>query len=108
MIQPRDVDNVPNEQWDSFKKSAQADELWYNGPGDLLDTPEGRSKFCKLNKTSVFKKTDPEYPGYSIWVFNNQGVGMVVKKRSRVDPVLMENIEYDAEGVQMSKSFEPA
>ena len=33
---------------------------------------------------------------------------MVVKKRSRVDPRLMEDIEYDADGKELSKSFEPA
>ena len=33
---------------------------------------------------------------------------MVVKKRSHVDPRLMEDIEYDADGKEISKSFEPA
>ena len=33
---------------------------------------------------------------------------MVIKKRSRVDPSLMENIEYDSDGKEISKSFEPA
>ena len=40
--------------------------------------------------------------------FNNQGQGLVVKKRSRVDPALMENVEYDAEGKELSRSYEPA
>ena len=33
---------------------------------------------------------------------------MVIKKRSRVDPSLMEDIEYDSDGKEISKSFEPA
>ena len=33
---------------------------------------------------------------------------MVVKKRSHVDPMLMEDIEYDAEGKEISRSYEPA
>lgn len=108
MIQPDDVMKVENEDWEEFKKQAAQDELYYNGPGDLLDTAEGRSKFCKLNETGVFRKPDPDYPNYKIWVFNNQGQGMVIKKRSRVDPALMENVEYDAEGNLLSKSYEPA
>ena len=108
MLNPKDVDKVPAEEWEQFKKEAVKDELYYSGPGDLLDTPEGRAKFCRLNKTSVFRKPDPEFPGYKIWVFNNQGEGMVVKKRSRVDPALMEDVEYDAEGREISRSYEPA
>ena len=56
----------------------------------------------------MFRKPDPEFPGYKIWVFNNQGVGMVVKRRSRVDPQLMEDVEYDADGNELSRSYEPA
>ena len=82
MIQPNDVDKVENEDWEAFKKRAMQDELYYNGPGDLLDTAEGRAKFCRLNKTSIFRKPDPEFPGYKIWVFNNQGQGLVVKSKS--------------------------
>ena len=108
MLNPKDVDKVPEEEWEQFKKEAVKDELYYSGPGDLLDTPEGRAKFCRLNKTSVFRKPDPEFPGYKIWVFNNQGEGMVVKKRSCVDPALMEDVEYDAEGKEISRSYEPA
>ena len=108
MLDPRDVDRVSEEDWEQFKKEAVKDELYYNGPGDLLDTAEGRAKFCRLNKTSVYRKPDPEFPGYRIWVFNNQGEGMVVKKRSRVDPKLMEDVEYNAEGVEISRSYEPA
>ena len=33
---------------------------------------------------------------------------MVVKKRSRVDPMLMEDVEYNADGVEISRSYEPA
>ena len=108
MLDPRDVDKVPDEEWEQFKKDAVKDELYYNGPGDLLDTAEGRAKFCRLNKTSVYRKPDPEFPGYRIWVFNNQGQGMVVKKRSKVDPALMEDVEYDADGKEISRSYEPA
>ena len=108
MYQPNDVNNVPEEEWEEFKKKAAQDELFYSGPGDLLDTAEGRAKFCRLNKTSVYRKPDPAYPGYKIWVFNNQGEGMVIKKRSHVDPSLMEDIEYNAEGNEISRSYEPA
>ena len=108
MIQPDDVMKALDENWDSFKQEAMKDPLFYNGPGDLLDTPEGRAKFCALNETGVFRKADPEYPGYKIWVFNLQGKGMTVKKRSRVDPMLMEDTDYDAEGNETGKSYEPA
>ena len=74
----------------------------------MLDNPEGRAKFCRLNVSGLFNKDDPNFPGYKIWVFNNQGQGLVVKKRSRVDPALMENVEYDAEGKELSRSYEPA
>ena len=108
MLDPRDVDKVPDEEWEQFKKDAVKDELYYNGPGDLLDTAEGRSRFCRLNESGAFRKPDPNYPGYTIWVFNNQGQGLVVKKRSRVDPALMEDVEFNAQGVEISKSYEPA
>ena len=108
MYQPNDVDKVPQEEWEEFKKKAAKDELYYAGPGDLLDTPEGRSKFCRLNDSGAFRKPDPDFPGYTIWVFNNKGEGMVVKKRSRVDPMLMEDVEYNADGVEISRSYEPA
>ena len=108
MIQPKDVDKVENEDWEEFKKRAMQDELYHSGPGDMLDTAEGRAKFCRLNESGLFRKPDPAYPGYSIYVFNNQGQGLVVKKRSRADPSLMEDVEYDAEGAEISKSFEPA
>ena len=108
MIEPNDVMRVDDKDWEQFRKDAAKDELYYSGPGDLLDTPEGRAKFCRLNVTSAFNKPDPDFPGYKIWVFNNQGQGMVVKKRSRVDPRLMEDIEYDADGREISRSYEPA
>ena len=41
MIQPEDVMKASDEGWEDFKKEAQKDPLYYNGPGDLLDTPEG-------------------------------------------------------------------
>ena len=108
MLQPNDVMNAAEENWEEFKKQAAQDPLFYNGPGDLLDTPEGRAKFCRLNVSGAFNKNDPEFRGYKIWVFNNQGEGMVIKKRSRVDPALMENVEYDAQGKELSRSYEPA
>ena len=108
MIDPKEVDKVPDEEWEEFKKRAMKDELFYNGPGDMLDTPEGRAKFCRLNVSGAFNKVDPQFRGYKNWVFNNQGEGMVVKERSRGDPALMENVEYDAEGKELSRSYEPA
>lgn len=108
MIQPNDVNKVSDEDWEEFKRRAARDELYYTGPGDLLDTPEGREKFCRLNESGMFRKPDPDFPGYQIYVFNNQGEGMVIKKRSRVDPALMEDVEYNAEGVEISRSYEPA
>lgn len=83
------------------------DELYYSGEGDLLDTEEGRAKFCRLNETTVFRKKDPGTWNNYIWVFNNQGVGMTIKKQSRVDPQLMECIDYDADGKETGKSYEP-
>lgn len=108
MIQPRDIDAVSEADWEAFKKRAAQDELYYTGPGDLLDSPEGRAKFCRLNETGLFRKPDPAFPGYQIFVFNNQGEGLVIKKRSRVDPALMEDVEYSAEGLELSRSYEPA
>lgn len=108
MIQPEDVMKASEEEWESFKQEAANDPLYYSGPGDLLDTAEGRKRFCALNETSVFRKEDPDYPGYKIWVFNLQGKGMTIKKRSRVDPALMEDIDYDADGNEVGKSYEPA
>ena len=108
MVEPNDVMKVEEEDWEQFKKDTMEDELYYKGKGDLLDTPEGRAKFCRLNESSVFRKPDPDNPGYKIWVYNLQGQGLVVKKRSKVDPKLMEDIEYNADGVEISKSYEPA
>ena len=108
MIYPNDVDKIDDKDWEEFKKQAYKDELYYTGEGDLLDTPEGRAKFCRLNETTVFNKPDPDFPGYKIWVFNNQGKGLVVKKRSKVDEAIMEDIEYNADGIEISRSYEPA
>ena len=108
MLQPDDVMKTFDEDWEAFKEKARQDPLYYSGPGDLLDTPEGRAKFCRLNETGVFRKPDPVYPTHKIWVFNLQGQGMTIKKRSRVDPALMEDIDYDADGIETGKSFEPA
>lgn len=108
MIQPNDIMKADEANWREVKKAAMQDELYYDGPGDLLDTAEGRAKFCRLNESSVFRKPDPDFPNYKIWVFNVQGQGMVIKKRSRVDNALMENVEYDADGNEISRSYEPA
>ena len=108
MVEPNDVMCTNDSDWEEFKKKAMNDELYYHGEGDMLDTAEGRAKFCRLNETSIFRKPDPDYPGYKIWVFNNQGVGMVVKRRSHVDPQIMEDVEYDADGNELSRSYEPA
>lgn len=111
MIQPNDVDRALNSgdvSWEDFKKDAMKDELFYKGEGDLLDSAEGRSNFCRLNETGVFRKDDPENPGYKIWVFNLQGQGLTIKKRSKVDPMVMEDIEYNADGIEVGKSYEPA
>ena len=108
MIQPNDINSVSDEEWEAFKKRAAQEETYYTGPGDLLDTAEGRAKFCRYNESGAFNKEDPVFPGYKIWVFNNQGEGMVVKRRSRVDPSVMEDVEFNADGVEISRSFEPA
>lgn len=108
MLQPKDVMKVSEEDWEAFKEEAKKDELYYSGKGDILDTAEGRKRFCALNVSSVFRKDDPEFPGYQIWVFNLQGQGLTVKRRSKVDPRVMVNTEYDAEGNEVGKSYEPA
>ena len=108
MIQPKDIDHVSDEEWEDFKKKALQDELFYNGPGDLLDTPEGRARFCRLNESGLFNKQDPDFPMHKIWVFNLQGQGLIIKRRSHVDPTLMENTDYDAEGNEIGKNYEPA
>ena len=63
MIQPKDVDRVSEEDWEDFKKKAAQDEMFYSGPGDLLDTPEGRARFCRLNESGMFRKPDPASRG---------------------------------------------
>ena len=108
MYNPNDVLKVSEEDWEEFKKDACEGELFYRGEGALLDTAEGRSKFCRLNETSVFRKDAPDLPGSKIWVFNNQGKGMPINTRSRVDPAITEDIVYDSDGYQISKSYEPA
>lgn len=92
------------EEEDGYKYN---DELYYTGEGDLLDTAEGRAKFCRLNETTVFRKKDPATWNNYIWVYNNKGVGMTVKRQSRVDPQLMECVDFDADGNFVSKSYEP-
>lgn len=92
------------EQEDGYTYS---DELYYKGEGDILDTAEGRAKFCRLNETTVFKKKDPTVWNNYIWVYNNKGVGMTIRRQSHVDPELMEMIDYDADGNEISKSYGP-
>ena len=84
-----------------------SDELFYTVEGDLLDTPEGRAKFCRINESTVFRKKDPTVWKNYIWVFNNQGVGMTIKRQSHVAPQLMECIDYDADGNEIGKAYEP-
>ena len=84
-----------------------SDELFYTGEGDLLDTPEGRAKFCRISESTGFGKKDPTVWNNYIWVFNNQGVGMTIKRQSHVDPQLMECIDYDADGNEIGKAYEP-
>lgn len=55
----------------------------------------------------MFKKKDPTVWNNYIWVFNNQGVGMTIKRQSHVDPQLMECIDYDADGNEIGKAYEP-
>lgn len=105
---------MTNEEWIDIKKEIEtqdgykySDELYYTGEGDLLDTAEGRAKFCRINETTVFKKKDPTVWNNYIWVFNNQGVGMTIKRQSHVDPQLMECIDYDADGNAIGKAYEP-
>ena len=107
MYNPNDVLKVSEEDWEEFKKEACKDELFYRGEGDLLDTAEGRAKFCRINETTVFKKKDPTVWNNYIWVFNNQGVGMTIKRQSHVDPQLMECIDFDADGNPIGKAYEP-
>ena len=82
MIEPNDVMKSQRRELGGVQKEAAKDELYYNGPGDILDTPEGRAKFCRLNESSVFRKPDPEFPGSKIWVFNLKGQGMVIKREA--------------------------
>lgn len=92
------------EEQDGYEYS---DELFFTGEGDLLDTAEGRAKFCRINETTVFRKKDPTVWNNYIWVFNNQGVGMTIKRQSHVDPQLMECIDFDADGNPICKAYEP-
>ena len=84
-----------------------SDELFYTGPGDLLDTAEGRAKFCRINETTVFRKKDPGTWNNYIWVFNNQGVGKTIKKQGRVDPQLMEFFFKQKTAYEIGKAYEP-
>ena len=49
MLEPNDVMKVDDKDWEQFKKEAVRDELYYSGPGDLLDTPEGRGTVVELD-----------------------------------------------------------
>lgn len=92
------------EEQDGYKYD---DKLFYTGEGDLLDTAEGRAQFCRLNETTVFRKKDPTVWNNYIWVFNVKGEGMTIKRQSHVDPQLMECIDYDANGNETGKAYEP-
>ena len=92
------------EEQDGYEYS---DELFFTGEGDLLDTAEGRAKFCRINETTVFRKKDPTVWNNYIWVFNNQGVGMTIKRQSHVEPQRMECIDLDADGNPIGKAYEP-
>ena len=46
------------EEQDGYEYS---DELFFTGEGDLLDTAEGRAKFCRINETTVFRKKAPPF-----------------------------------------------
>lgn len=104
MAKPNEEIKKEIEQEDGY---AYSDELFYTGEGDLLDTAEGRANFCRLNETGVFRKMDNGVWRNYIWVYNVKGQGMTIRKQSRVDPKLMECIDYDADGNQISKSFDP-
>jgi len=97
------MENKEEKQEGTFK----IDELWYDGEGDLLDTEEGRAKFCRLNESSIYRKEDPNTYNDHIWVFNVKNVSMTIKKRSQVDPSLYECREYDADGKEINKFFDP-
>ena len=83
------------------------EELWYDGDGDLLDTEEGRSKFCKLNKTSIYRKQDPYFVGSNITAFVIQGESLTIKRRCKADESLYESKVYDANGKETDKYYEP-
>lgn len=59
MIQPNDVMNIESENWEDFKKEAMKDALYYNGPGDLLDTEEGRAPLLPPERDGGFPKARP-------------------------------------------------
>ncbi|MCF0138114.1 MAG: hypothetical protein HUJ66_07110 [Oscillospiraceae bacterium] len=92
------------EQEDNYTYS---DELFYTGEGDLLDTPEGRAKFCRINETGIFRKKDPRVFKNYIWVFNVKDQGLTIKRQSLVEPQLMECIDYDVNGNEVGKAYEP-
>ena len=48
------------EEQDGYEYS---DELFFTGEGDLLDTAEGRAKFCRINETTVFHRLEQLYLG---------------------------------------------
>lgn len=83
------------------------EELWWDGEGDLLDTEEGRAKFCQLNETSIYRKNDPEFPGSTITVFVIQGQTMTIKRRCKADESLYESRIYDVNGKETEKFYEP-
>ena len=102
-----DIDKIEEEMDEKeIAEAAANDPLWYSGEGDLLDTAEGRAKFCKLSKTSIYRKRDPMFPADWIEVYVVQGESLLIRKRCKADKSLVECIEYDAEGEQTNKFFD--
>lgn len=83
------------------------EELWWDKEGEILDTEEGRAKFCKYAKSSIYTKEDPEFFNGKTIVFVIQGESLTIKKRCKPDPSLFESKVYDASGKQVDKYYEP-
>lgn len=105
---PKGVSIMDNKDEKTADGQRKKDPLWYDGEGDLLDTAKGRADFCRLNETSLFRKKDPNTFNDYIFVYNVQGEGLVIKRRSTVDPDLFQCIEYDADGNETNRFFDPA
>ncbi len=85
MIQPNDVIKTDDKDWEELRKTP-ATSFYHNGPGTCwIRRRAGRSS-CRSPRPQCSEKPGPEFPGYKIWCSTIRGVGMVVKRRSRVDP----------------------